>query len=50
MALIVKAVNEFGYSQMKVANVLGLHYSTISRVITDKTSKVKTYPLQAPIY
>jgi hypothetical protein len=40
--LIVKAVNEFGYSQVEVPDVLGPYYSTISRVITDETSKIKT--------
>ncbi len=32
--LIVKAVAEYGYSQMELANHLKLHYSTISRIVT----------------
>ena len=32
--LIVKAVTDYGYSQMELASFLGLHYSTISRVVT----------------
>ena len=31
--LIEKAVSEFGYSQMELAIFLGLHYSTISRIL-----------------
>ena len=31
--LIVKAVTQYGYSQMDVANFLGLHYSTVSRIV-----------------
>jgi hypothetical protein len=41
--LIVKAVNEHGYSQVEVARHLKLHYSTLSRIIKDAGSaKVKT--------
>ena len=29
---IVQAVNEYGYSQKEVADYLGIHYSTISRL------------------
>jgi putative transposase len=32
--LIAKAVAEYGYSQMELANHLKLHYSTISRIVT----------------
>ena len=32
--LIAKAVTDFGYSQMELANHLDLHYSTISRIVT----------------
>lgn len=31
--IIAEAVKRYGYSQMEVANFLGLHYSTISRLI-----------------
>lgn len=31
--LIAKAVTDFGYSQMELANHLDLHYSTISRIV-----------------
>ena len=31
--LIVKAVTQYGYSQMDVANFLALHYSTVSRIV-----------------
>jgi REP-associated tyrosine transposase len=39
--LIAKAVTEHGYSQMDLASFLGLHYSTISRILaaTDKQQK-----------
>jgi transposase len=31
--MIVKAVNEHGYSQVEVAHQLKLHYSTLSRIV-----------------
>jgi REP element-mobilizing transposase RayT len=31
--LITKAVTDYGYSQMALASFLGLHYSTISRIV-----------------
>jgi REP-associated tyrosine transposase len=31
--LVVKAVTQYGYSQMDLASFLGLHYSTISRIL-----------------
>jgi len=36
--VIAKAVTRYGYSQTELASVLGLHYSTISRIFaaTDK--------------
>jgi putative transposase len=39
--VIAKAVTEFGYSQMELATFLGLHYSTISRILaaTDKAQR-----------
>jgi putative transposase len=40
--LIVRATEEFGYTQKEVSECLGLHYSTISRLIKAATSKVKT--------
>jgi putative transposase len=42
--LIAKAITDYGYSQMEVASFLGLHYSTISRIVADVegTAKVKT--------
>ncbi len=40
---IKEAVEGYGYSQKEVADYLGLHYSTISRLIKDnETSKSKT--------
>jgi hypothetical protein len=33
--LIAKAIADYGYSQMEVASFLGLHYSTISRIVAD---------------
>src|SRR5438105_2218990 len=42
--LIAKAVTDYGYSQMELASFLGLHYSTISRILTasQQTANVKT--------
>jgi REP element-mobilizing transposase RayT len=42
--LIAKAIRDYGYSQMEVASFLGLHYSTISRIVVDVggTAKLKT--------
>ena len=41
--LIAKAVTHYGYSQMELASFLGLHYSTISRIIGEgETAKIKT--------
>jgi putative transposase len=42
--LIGKAIRDYGYSQMEVASFLGLHYSTISRIVADlgETAKIKT--------
>jgi putative transposase len=41
--LIAEAVTAHGYSQMEVASFLGLHYSTISRILAvDKRANVKT--------
>src|SRR5262245_20394929 len=39
--LIAKAVTEYGYSQMDLASFLGLHYSTVSRILAaaDKQQK-----------
>jgi transposase len=31
--LIADAVHKYGYSQMEVARQVGLHYSTVSRLI-----------------
>jgi transposase len=31
--MIVKAVNDYGYSQVEVARQLKLHYSTLSRIV-----------------
>lgn len=41
-ATIVEAVERFGYSQKEIAVQLKLHYSTVSRLMTSLTSKVKT--------
>jgi hypothetical protein len=38
---IIEAVYEYGYSQKEVADYLGKHYTTISRIIS-KTLKLKT--------
>jgi transposase len=32
--LIAEAITAHGYSEMEVASFLGLHYSTISRIVT----------------
>jgi putative transposase len=41
--LVAEAVTAHGYSQMEVASFLGLHYSTISRILTtDKRANIKT--------
>jgi hypothetical protein len=46
--LIAEAVTAHGYSQMEVASFLGLHYSTISRILTvDKRANVKDLTLDA---
>lgn len=39
---IIKAVEEYGYSQKEIADYLGMHYSTISRYVNRATSKSKT--------
>ena len=41
---IIKAVEEYGYSQKEVADYLGIHYSTISRLVNRTISKSKTRP------
>ena len=33
---IIKAVEEYGYSQKEIADYLKVHYSTISRLINEK--------------
>jgi putative transposase len=42
--VIAAAVKQYGYSQMEVADHLGVHYSTISRIMAGhyETAKVKT--------
>lgn len=40
--IMVKAVRNHGYSQKEVALYLGLHYSTVSRLIKQEMSKYKT--------
>lgn len=39
-----EAVQKYGYSQMEIAEHLGMHYSTISRLMREEggTSKYKT--------
>jgi len=42
---IVEAVEAYGYNQKEVADYLGLHYSTISRVVSEchgRNSRIKT--------
>lgn len=39
---MVEAVEGYGYSQREIADYLGLHYSTISRVLNHATSRFKT--------
>jgi hypothetical protein len=41
-ALIVRAVEQHGYSQKEVADHVGLHYSTVSRVASRTTARSKT--------
>jgi plasmid maintenance system antidote protein VapI len=33
------AVEEFGYRQKEIADHLGMHYSTVSRLINEEMSK-----------
>jgi hypothetical protein len=41
--LVAEAITAHGYSEMEVASFLGLHYSTISRILTtDKRANIKT--------
>ena len=37
-----RAVEEFGYRQIEIADYLGLHYSTVSRLLDQEISKGKT--------
>jgi REP element-mobilizing transposase RayT len=39
---IVEAVDRYGYTQKEIADYLGFHYSTISRLIGNYMSRVKT--------
>jgi putative transposase len=39
--LIEKAIREFGYSQMELASLLNLHYSTISRILANTAHRGK---------
>ncbi len=39
---MAEAVERYGYSQKDVADHLGLHYSTVSRLLASEMSKVKT--------
>lgn len=41
-ALIVRAVERHGYSQREVADTVGLHYSTVSRVANRQKARSKT--------
>jgi len=41
-ALIVRAVERHGYSQKEVADAVGLHYSTVSRLANRETARGKT--------
>jgi hypothetical protein len=41
-ALIVQAVERHGYTQKEVADVVGLHYSTVSRVANRPKARSKT--------
>jgi putative transposase len=40
--LILAAVGEWGYRQKEVADCLGLHYSTVSRLVKEELSRSKT--------
>ena len=40
--LILAAVGEWGYRQKEVADYLGLHYSTVSRLVKEELSRNKT--------
>lgn len=41
---IYKAVFEHGYRLAEVGDYLGLHYSTVSRIVSKQRSKLKTCP------
>ena len=38
--MIIKAVTRHGYSQVELASFLGLHYSTISRILAETNDQV----------
>ncbi len=43
--LIFKAFKDYGYTQTEIGDYLGIHYSTISRIINNlRNSKNKTWP------
>ena len=42
--MIRVAIIELGYSQTELSEVLGLHYSSISRLLKTEMSKWKTWP------
>jgi|GEM_PF-6217173 len=47
--LIARAIANHGYSQMEVASFLGLHYSTISRIVAGGAEeKIKTLSQVTP--
>jgi DNA-binding MarR family transcriptional regulator len=41
-ALIVRAVNRYGYSQREIADYVGLHYATVSRLVSQVVARNKT--------
>lgn len=39
---VVEAVEAYGYSQKAVADLLGVHYSVVSKLLSRKMSRFKT--------
>lgn len=46
---IHEAVERWGYSQKEIADFLGLHYSSISRILKEKVPAPSPVPVSAPV-